>query len=112
MDDQAETYLLGGLRGNPAGMKDASRRPELSIIRPLLGARRAHTHGACVELGLKPWHDPQNFDDAFRRVAIRNQVIPLLAQVHGETLYLVWHLRRDALWRMPKWWRATSRSGV
>ncbi|GFK19987.1 tRNA lysidine(34) synthetase TilS [Corynebacterium glutamicum] len=83
MDDQAETYLLGGLRGNPAGMKDASRRPELSIIRPLLGARRAHTHGACVELGLKPWHDPQNFDDAFRRVAIRNQVIPLLAQVHG-----------------------------
>ncbi|BAU97044.1 cell cycle protein MesJ [Corynebacterium suranareeae] len=83
MDDQAETYLLGGLRGNPAGMKDASRRLELSIIRPLLRVRRAHTHGACEELGLTPWQDPQNFDDAYRRVAIRNKVIPLLAQVHG-----------------------------
>lgn len=83
MDDQAETYLLGGLRGNPAGMKDAFRRPELSVIRPLLGVRRAHTHGACAELGLTPWQDPQNFDDAFRRVSIRNKVIPLLAEVHG-----------------------------
>lgn len=83
MDDQAETYLLGGLRGNPSGMKAASRRPELTVIRPFLGIRRAHTHGACTELGLHPWHDPQNFDTAFRRVAIRHQVIPLLADVHG-----------------------------
>ncbi|ALC06792.1 tRNA(Ile)-lysidine synthase [Corynebacterium deserti GIMN1.010] len=83
MDDQAETYLLGGLRGNPAGMKDASRRPPLTIIRPLLGVRRAHTHGACTELGLKPWHDPHNTDDAFRRVAIRSQVIPLLNEITG-----------------------------
>lgn len=82
MDDQAETYLLAGLRGNPSGMKDASRRPDLTIVRPLLGVRRANTHGACVELQLSPWSDPQNFDHAFRRVAIRERVIPLLEQIH------------------------------
>lgn len=83
MDDQAETFLLAGLRGNPAGMKTASRRPDLTIIRPLLGVRRADTHGACAELGLTPWQDPQNRDHAFRRVAIREQVLPLLAEVHA-----------------------------
>lgn len=83
MDDQAETFLLAGLRGNPAGMKPASRRPDLSIVRPLLRARRANTHGACTELQLSPWSDPQNFDHAFRRVAIRERVIPLLEDVHG-----------------------------
>ncbi|MFP7366233.1 tRNA lysidine(34) synthetase TilS [Corynebacterium callunae] len=83
MDDQAETYLLAGLRGNSTGMLDASRRPELAVIRPLLGVRRANTQGACRELGLQPWQDPQNFDSAFRRVAIRTQVLPLLGEVHG-----------------------------
>lgn len=82
MDDQAETFLLAGLRGNPAGMKSASRRPDLTIIRPLLGVRRADTHGACAELQLSPWSDPQNFDHAFRRVAIREQLIPLLQEIH------------------------------
>ncbi|GAB3594364.1 tRNA(Ile)-lysidine synthase [Corynebacterium faecale] len=82
MDDQAETFLLAGLRGNPAGMKSASRRPDLTIIRPLLGVRRADTHGACEELQLSPWSDPQNFDHAFRRVSIREQLIPLLRDIH------------------------------
>ncbi|AGG67691.1 tRNA lysidine(34) synthetase TilS [Corynebacterium callunae] len=83
MDDQAETYLLAGLRGNSTGMLDASRRPNLTVIRPLLGARRANTQGACAELGLTPWQDPQNSDSAFRRVAMRTQVLPLLGEVHG-----------------------------
>lgn len=82
MDDQAETFLLAGLRGNPAGMKNASRRPDLTVIRPLLGVRRADTHGACVELQLSPWQDPQNLDHSFRRVAIRERLIPLLEEIH------------------------------
>lgn len=82
MDDQAETFLLAGLRGNPAGMKSASRRPDLTIVRPLLGVRRADTHGACAELQLSPWQDPQNFDHAFRRVAIRERLMPLLRDIH------------------------------
>ena len=78
-DDQAETLLLGALRGNPSGMAPRNGR----IVRPFLGIRRADTVGACGELGLDPWHDPMNADPAFRRVAMRNQVLPLLSELLG-----------------------------
>ena len=78
-DDQAETLLLGALRGNPSGMAPRVGR----IVRPFLAIRRADTVGACGELGLDPWHDPMNADPAFRRVAMRNQVLPLLSELLG-----------------------------
>ncbi|MBF4548097.1 tRNA lysidine(34) synthetase TilS [Corynebacterium afermentans subsp. lipophilum] len=78
-DDQAETLLLGALRGNPSGMAPRNGR----VVRPFLGIRRANTVGACGELGLKPWHDPMNADPAFRRVAMRTQVLPLLSELIG-----------------------------
>ena len=78
-DDQAETLLLGALRGNPSGMAPRTGR----IVRPFLAIRRADTVGVCEELGLKPWHDPMNADLAFRRVAVRRQVLPLLSELLG-----------------------------
>ena len=78
-DDQAETLILGALRGNPSGMGERNGR----IVRPFLGIRRADTVGACEELGLEPWHDPMNADPAFRRVALRKQVVPLLSELLG-----------------------------
>lgn len=78
-DDQAETLLLGALRGNPSGMAPRNGR----VVRPFLAIRRADTVGACEELGLKPWHDPMNADPAFRRVAVRKQVLPLLSELIG-----------------------------
>ena len=78
-DDQAETLLLGALRGNPSGMAPRNGR----VVRPFLGIRRADTVGACEELGLDPWHDPMNADPAFRRVAMRSQVLPLLSELLG-----------------------------
>ena len=78
-DDQAETLLLGALRGNPSGMAPRNGR----IVRPFLGIRRADTVGACEELGLDPWHDPMNADPAFRRVAMRKRVLPLLSELLG-----------------------------
>lgn len=88
LDDQAETLLLGALRGNPAGMADVSRLdtqdgPGVTLVRPILCLRRADTVGACAELGLEPWHDPMNGDPAFRRVAIRQQILPALAEIVG-----------------------------
>lgn len=79
VDDQAETLLLGALRGNPSGMALRTGR----IVRPFLSIRRADTVGACEELGLDPWHDPMNADPAFRRVAMRNQVLPQLSELLG-----------------------------
>lgn len=78
-EDQAETLLLGALRGNPTGMPPRRGR----LVRPLLGVRRADTVGACEELGLLPWHDPMNEDATYRRVAVRTQVLPLLEEIVG-----------------------------
>lgn len=78
-DDQAETLILGALRGNPSGMALRNGR----VVRPFLGVRRADTVGACEELGLEPWHDPMNADPTFRRVAMRKQVLPLLGELLG-----------------------------
>ena len=70
-DDQAETLLLGALRGRVTGMSERSEVEGARVVRPLLGVRRADTEGACAELGLSAWQDPQNADTNFRRVALR-----------------------------------------
>ena len=82
-DDQAETYLLGALRGNPSGLSVVSAIEGATVIRPLLAVRRADTQAACTELGLTPWQDPHNSDSRFRRVRIRQDVLPLLGAVIG-----------------------------
>lgn len=82
MDDQAETYLLGALRGNPTGMLAVSHWDDTPLVRPLLGVRRTDTRLACAELGVKPWDDPHNEAMEFRRVAIRQRAIPLLEDIN------------------------------
>ena len=82
-DDQAETLLLGALRGRVAGMSGRSEVEGARVVRPLLGVRRADTEGACAELGLSAWQDPQNEDRNFRRVALRREVIPQLNHIIG-----------------------------
>ena len=77
-DDQAETVLLNLLRGSgvhgSAGIGDPGRRP-------LLGLRRSETRAFCVACGLEPLDDPMNDDPRFVRNRIRNEVLPLLAEV-------------------------------
>ena len=71
--------LLGALRGNPSGMAQRNGK----IVRPFLHIRRADTVGACEELGLDVWHDPMNSDPAYRRVAMRQSIIPALSDLLG-----------------------------
>lgn len=82
-DDQAETLLLGLLRGKAAAMAENTDYQGHTIVRPLLNIRRADTVGACRELGVDAWDDPHNSQDAFRRVAIRRHVLPLLDEIVG-----------------------------
>ncbi len=83
MDDQAETVLLGLARGSGArslaGMAPVSGR----CLRPLLGLRREQTRAACVAAGLEPWDDPHNADQAYTRVRVREQILPLMEQLLG-----------------------------
>ena len=78
-DDQAETVLLGLLRGSGtrslAGMA-AVRGP---FHRPLLGLRRADTEAACRAWGVDWWADPMNDDPAFARVRARRALATLSA---------------------------------
>lgn len=74
LDDQAESVLLGLLRGSGtrslAGMA-AVRGP---FRRPLLGVRRATTVDACREWGVEVWNDPHNSDPRYRRVRARRHL--------------------------------------
>ena len=78
LNDQAETVLLGLARG--AGGRSLSAMSELTgrYLRPLLGVTRATTVAACVAEAISVWNDPQNSEERFTRVRVRETVLPLL----------------------------------
>lgn len=80
-DDQAETVLLGLGRGSGPRSIAGMRAEQDGYLRPLLGLRRADTEAACRALGLPAWQDPHNLDARFRRVRLRQEVLPLLEEV-------------------------------
>ena len=103
-EDQAETVLLhlgrgAGLHG-AGGMRElttlalpwwAPHEPNrsLRVWRPFLEERRADLAAYVGRAGLNPLVDPSNNDPAFRRNAIRHQLLPLLEQVMpGSTVAL------------------------
>ena len=81
--DQAETVLLGLVRGS--GSKSLSGMSEKTgfLLRPLLGIERATTEAFCKDSGIKYWSDPQNQDKKFLRVMIRKHVLPFLEKQLG-----------------------------
>ena len=81
--DQAETVLLGLVRGS--GSKSLSGMSEKTglLLRPLLVVGRATTEAFCKDSGIKYWLDPQNKDEKFLRVMIRRHVLPFLEKQLG-----------------------------
>ena len=79
-DDRAETVLFNIGRG--AGLAGAAA-PHAGVGRPLLRLRRFETQALCEQFGLPTVRDPMNDDPTFARVAIRNDVIPALANALG-----------------------------
>lgn len=82
-DDQAESVLLGLVRGSGTRSLSAMAVESGKYIRPLLGITRLQTLGACREVGLVPWHDRQNEDPQFLRSRVRTQVLPFLEEKIG-----------------------------
>jgi tRNA(Ile)-lysidine synthase len=84
-DDQAETLLLQLLRGaGPKGlaaMAEVQARPgwRAAQLRPLLGVARAALLDYAQAHGLEWVDDESNQDIRYRRNALRQQVMPLLA---------------------------------
>ncbi len=74
LDDQAESVLLGLLRGSGTRSLSGMALRRGTFIRPLLDLRRATTVAACKEWGVEAWQDPHNLDDRFRRVRARRHL--------------------------------------
>lgn len=82
-DDQAECVLLGLARGSGLGSIKGMAAETGIYCRPLLAVARATTVQFCVDSGLQPWNDPQNYDERFARVRVRQSVLPLLERELG-----------------------------
>lgn len=82
LEDQAETVLLrlghgSGLAGL-AGMAAVVERPEVRVLRPLLGVSRESLRRTLRDRGQEWIEDPSNQNAAFARVRLR-AAMPLLA---------------------------------
>ncbi len=76
-DDQAETVLLGLVRGSGARSLAGMAPVRGRYRRPFLELPRETVRKACAEAGLVPWEDPHNDDPAFRRVEVRRLLTDL-----------------------------------
>lgn len=71
LDDQAESVLLGLLRGSGTRSLSGMAAIRGPFHRPLLGLRRSDTEAACRAWGVEWWDDPMNADPRFARVRAR-----------------------------------------
>jgi tRNA(Ile)-lysidine synthase TilS/MesJ len=76
-DDQAETVLLGLVRGSGARALAGMAPVRGRYRRPFLDLPRSLVRTACAEAGLEPWEDPHNDDPAFARVEVRKLLADL-----------------------------------
>jgi tRNA(Ile)-lysidine synthase len=76
-DDQAETVLLGLVRGSGARALAGMAPVRGRYRRPFLDLPRSVVRTACAEAGLEPWEDPHNDDPAFARVEVRKLLADL-----------------------------------
>jgi tRNA(Ile)-lysidine synthetase-like protein len=76
-DDQAESVLLGLVRGS--GARAASGMPAVRgrYRRPFLDLPRDEVRRACEEAGLSAYEDPHNDDPAYLRVVVRRLLAEL-----------------------------------
>ncbi|MDQ1708083.1 MAG: tRNA(Ile)-lysidine synthase [Pyrinomonadaceae bacterium] len=94
LDDQAETILLRLLRGSAAeGLSGipASRQlapgSKVQLVRPLLNwARRHDTENFCRGQAIDFRVDPMNADEAFARVRVRRQLLPLMKSFNNRVV--------------------------
>jgi tRNA(Ile)-lysidine synthetase-like protein len=75
-DDQAESVILGLVRGSGARSLAGIPPRRGRYVRPLLELGRDVTVAACAAQGLVPWQDPSNDDTTLLRNAVRHQVLP------------------------------------
>jgi len=93
MDDQAETVLLRLIRGSAGeglsgmdALRPLSKGSPITLVRPLLWARRSQTEEYCHQRQIDFLHDEMNDDERFARIKIRKQVLPLMQQLNKKVV--------------------------
>lgn len=76
-DDQAESVLLGLVRGSGSRALSGMAAVRGRYRRPFLDLPRAVVRKACAEAGLVPHEDPHNDDPAYTRVGVRRLLADL-----------------------------------
>jgi tRNA(Ile)-lysidine synthase len=93
-DDQAETVLLRLLRGSAAEglsgtpvIRPIKQGSKVKLVRPLLAwARRTDTEDYCRERQIDFRVDSMNADEAFARVRVRTQLLPLMQSFNNRVV--------------------------
>jgi len=91
-DDQAETMLWNLLRGSHGAKAMREVQPivaegkKLELIRPLLGVRRYDLREFLVSRGLTWREDASNSENFTARNRLRNEALPLLADISGRDI--------------------------
>jgi tRNA(Ile)-lysidine synthase len=93
MDDQAETVLLRLIRGSAGeglsgmdALRPVSTGSPITLVRPLLWARRSQTEDYCRYRQIDFLHDEMNDDERFSRVKVRKQLLPLMKEVNRKVV--------------------------
>ena len=85
--DKAETFIMNLARG--AHLKGLSSLKEtrllnqkIQLVRPILIFSRSETLKICQDLKIPVWVDPSNESNIFSRNRIRNEILPVLEDLH------------------------------
>ena len=97
-DDQAETVLMRLIRGagsrGLSGMRMVSLPNQWSdtipLVRPLLSIWRSQILEYLAQMGFEPFIDQSNFDPAYTRNRIRNNLLPVLEKYNPSIRKLLW----------------------
>jgi tRNA(Ile)-lysidine synthase len=79
-DDQAETVLLNLMRGAGIDGLSGMRPLERQVARPLLDVSRQMVESYVAERRITARVDATNADPAYRRNAVRHEILPLMAR--------------------------------
>ena len=84
-EDRIETVLHNIARGASIdGLRGIEYQKDI-IIRPILDLSRKETEAVCAYHGITPVFDSTNADNTYTRNKIRNEILPYLKNVFGES---------------------------
>ena len=76
LNDQAETWLMSSITGNPRLIQNSIQWGSTGVYRPLLALSRSEVESYCERYQIEYWQDPANEQLEYRRVQARLELLP------------------------------------